>query len=61
VEKVGIRIDDAPFLAVEILKETISRGRLMRFRTNVDDWVLCDSAHWLQISRVFGVETSAEL
>jgi uncharacterized protein len=45
VEKVGIRVDDAPFLAVEMIKESDSRGRLLRFRTNVDDWVDCDSAH----------------
>src|SRR3984893_6286157 len=42
VEKVGIRVDDAPFLAVEMLKEGDSRGWLLRFRTNVDDWVSCD-------------------
>src|SRR5438132_10032334 len=45
VEKVGIRVDDAPFLAVEMLKESDDRGPLLRFRTNVDDWVACDSAH----------------
>jgi hypothetical protein len=45
VEKVGIRVDDAPFLAVEMLKETDERGRLLRFRTNVDDWVDCDAGH----------------
>jgi hypothetical protein len=48
VEKVGIRVDDAPFLAVEMLKETDHRGRVLRFRTNVDDWVPCDSAHRLR-------------
>src|ERR1700744_4349818 len=37
VEKVGIRVDDAPFLAVEMLKgENDPNGRLLRFRTNVD-------------------------
>src|ERR1700750_3525741 len=39
VEKVGIRVDDAPFLAVEMQKENESAGRVLRFRTNVDDWV----------------------
>src|ERR1022692_3001687 len=39
VEKVGIRVDDAPFLAVEMLGDRDSRGPLLRFRTNVDDWV----------------------
>src|SRR5579864_2631965 len=48
VEKVGIRVDDAPFLAVEMLKEAGEGGRLLRFRTNVDDWVGCDAAHRLR-------------
>jgi hypothetical protein len=48
VEKVGIRVDDAPFLAVEMLTERDERGRLLRFRTNVDDWVTCDQAHRLR-------------
>jgi len=48
VEKVGIIVDDAPFLAVEMLREQDPRGRLLRFRTNVDDWVPCDSAHRLR-------------
>jgi hypothetical protein len=48
VEKVGITVDDAPFLAVEMVREQDARGRLLRFRTNVDDWVVCDSAHRLR-------------
>jgi hypothetical protein len=48
VEKVGIRVDDAPFLAVEMSKETDARGRLLRFRTNVDDWVDCEAGHRLR-------------
>ncbi len=48
VEKVGIRVDDAPFVAVEMRKEADDRGRLLRFRTNVDDWVPCDSEHRLR-------------
>jgi hypothetical protein len=48
VEKVGIRVDDAPFLAVEMLKQDEARGRTLRFRTNVDDWVDCDAAHRLR-------------
>lgn len=48
VEKVGIRVDDAPFLAVEMLREGDGRGHLLRFRTNVDDWVACDSSHRLR-------------
>jgi len=49
VEKVGIRVDDAPFLAVEMLKHNDGEGiLLLRFRTNVDDWVDCDAAHRLR-------------
>jgi hypothetical protein len=48
VEKVGIRVDDAPFLAVEMQKQGDGHGRSLRFRTNVDDWVDCDSAHRLR-------------
>jgi hypothetical protein len=48
VEKVGIRVDDAPFLAVEMQKIGDMRGMLLRFRTNVDDWVACDAVHRLR-------------
>jgi hypothetical protein len=48
VEKVGIKVDDAPFLAVEMVNENDTSGPLLRFRTNVDDWVSCDSAHRLR-------------
>ena len=48
VEKVGIRVDDAPFLAVEMFEEHDRKGRRLRFRTNVDDWVDCDQAHRLR-------------
>ena len=49
VEKVAIRVDDAPFLAVEMQNEQSERGhRLLRFRTNVDDVVRCDADHRLR-------------
>jgi len=51
VEKVGIRVDDAPFLAVEMLREGDGKDRLLRFRTNVDDWVDCDGAHGLRFEQ----------
>jgi hypothetical protein len=50
VEKVGIKVDDAPFLAVEMAKESDARGPLLRFRTNVDDWVTCDAEHQLRFA-----------
>jgi hypothetical protein len=48
VEKVGIRVDDAPFLAVEMMTEQDERGRRLSFRTNVDDWVVCNLDHRLR-------------
>ncbi len=45
VEKCGIRVDDAPFLAVELNVENSDAGRLLNFRTNVDDWVACGPQH----------------
>jgi uncharacterized protein len=48
VEKVGIRVDDVPFMAVEMRKFSGTRGPLLQFRTNVDDWVDCDAAHRLR-------------
>lgn len=42
VEKCGIAVDEAPFLAVELAVENPTQGkRVLRFRTNVDDWVTC--------------------
>jgi hypothetical protein len=48
VEKCGIRVDDAPFLAVELKIEDNAAGRLLSFRTNVDDWVACGPQHPLR-------------
>lgn len=48
VEKVGIKVDDAPFLAVamEAMEQTPSRALV--FRTNVDDVVTCGAGHALR-------------
>jgi hypothetical protein len=48
VEKVGIRVDDAPFMAVEMQKDGSGDEQRLHFRTNVDDWVECDSEHELR-------------
>lgn len=48
VEKVGITVDDAPFLAVEMQAENQAGGRALRFRTNMDDWVECGPEHALR-------------
>lgn len=48
VEKVGIQVDDAPFLAVELKTEAGPHGQILHFRTNVDDWIGCDKDHPLR-------------
>lgn len=48
VEKCGITVDDAPFLAVELRLEDTPGGRILHFRTNVDDWVACGPDHPLR-------------
>ena len=46
VEKCGIAVDDAPFLAVELKVDDAPRQ--LTFRTNVDDWVVCGPEHPLR-------------
>ncbi|HEY7457223.1 MAG TPA: DUF1285 domain-containing protein [Xanthobacteraceae bacterium] len=48
VEKLGIKVDDAPFLAVAVEADTGTSGRTLVFRTNVGDVVACDAEHRLR-------------
>lgn len=53
VEKLGITVEDAPFLAVDMAAEETTvedgeAGPLLVFRTNLDDLVRCDGAHPLR-------------
>jgi len=48
VEKCGIIVDDAPFLAVELEVQAGAAGKTLNFRTNVDDWVACGPDHPLR-------------
>jgi hypothetical protein len=48
VEKCGITVDDVPFVAVELDIDDDPAGRRLRFRTNVDDWVVCGPGHALR-------------
>jgi uncharacterized protein len=48
VEKCGIVVEDAPFMAVEMHAEDLGAGRALLFRTNVDDWVTCGPGHPLR-------------
>lgn len=45
VERVGITVEDAPFLAVEMAVEGEGENRQIAFRTNVDDLVQVGSDH----------------
>jgi hypothetical protein len=52
VEKCGIVVEDAPFLAVELtVSNSTEGGQLLHFRTNVDDWVTCGPDHPLRFER----------
>lgn len=48
VEKVGITVEDAHFVAVEMLAEGQGEDQVLTFRTNVGDLVRCDADHPLR-------------
>lgn len=48
VEKVGIRVEDAHFLAVEMTQTFHESGPLLTFRTNVGEVIAADKAHPLR-------------
>lgn len=48
VEKVGIVVEDAPFIAVEMVAEEAAGELVLRFRTNVEDWVTAGPEHALR-------------
>ena len=56
VEKCGILVEDSPFLAVEMRVERGPDTQILSFRTNVDDWVVCDREHALRFEPEQGTE-----
>ena len=50
VEKVGIRVDDAPFTAIRMTLAGEGCNQTIRFETNVEDEVVVDSAHPLRFA-----------
>lgn len=48
-EKCQIRVDDAPFTAIELTVAGEGPGQLIAFRTNVDDVVPLDAGHPLRV------------
>jgi hypothetical protein len=49
VEKVGIKVDDAPFVAVTLEVEGQGEGQLLRFTTNVEETTEAGAAHPLRV------------
>jgi hypothetical protein len=51
VEKVGIKVEDAPFLAVEMTVAQQGADQVLRFLTNVGDWVEARFNHPIRFER----------
>ncbi len=49
VENGRIEVEDAPFIAVEVIAEGAGASQVIRFRTNVDDIVTLDASHPLRV------------
>lgn len=49
VEKIGITVDDAPFVAVEMTVHGNGRDQVLTFRTHVDDEVMAGPAHPIRV------------
>ena len=49
VEKIGIAVDDAPFVAVEMEVSGADKDQILAFRTNVDDYVILNGDHPLRV------------
>ena len=54
VEKVGIRVEDAPFLAVEMRRQGAGPAQTLHFRTNLDDWTTAGPDRPLRFRRDAG-------
>jgi uncharacterized protein len=54
VEKCGIKVDDAPFVAVRMAVENQGPDQIIHFETNVDDGVTVDHAHPLRFAEENG-------
>jgi uncharacterized protein len=51
VECVGIKVEDVPFIAVEMHETTTERGGALQIRTNVDDEIIVDREHPLRFEK----------
>lgn len=48
-EMARIKVDDAPFLAVEMVETNDKHVKCLKFRTNVDKWVTADGEHPIRV------------
>ena len=51
VEKVGIRVDDAPFVAVDFTVTGSGNAQVLRFETNVGDFAEAGAEHPIRVVR----------
>ena len=49
VEKCGITVDDAPFVAISLVVEGEGEQQVLRFSTNVEDEVVADAEHPIRV------------
>ncbi len=54
VEKCGIRVDDAPFVAIRMRVEGAGQNQVIHFETNVDDEVAVGPQHPLRVANEAG-------
>jgi hypothetical protein len=59
VERARIKVDDAPFVAVEMSVAGQGRDQVLTFRTNIDDTVAAGAAHPIAFRLRPGAEHSA--
>lgn len=56
VEKCGIKVDDAPFVAIRMSVEGKGRDQAVTFETNTDDIVTIDAAHPMRVATEAGTQ-----
>lgn len=49
VERCRVQVDDAPFVAVEVVRIKNDTQQVLRFRTNIDDEVCADLEHPIRV------------
>jgi hypothetical protein len=59
VERGRVEVDDAPFLAVELVAEGAGPDQVLRVRTNVDEWLALGPQHPLRLRRAEGQASAA--